>query len=179
MLAGIPKNVKSLGVCLHNPVLDSIVDHLHEMPGTGRTAVNITLFRCASQLLPSGCTCNVATTGSKSFENWIELLDHFFWPADHHAVAALQAPNAPAGADVNIMNSLFAEHLRTTNVVFEIRVTAVYENVAGFHFLRNRLRGRFGGAARGNHEPRDTRRAELRAEVFERSRSNCAFGCHP
>ena len=77
--------------------------------------------------------------GARVLKMGSSCCDGFFGAADHHAVAALQAPDAAAGADIDVMNSFVLEHLRAANVVFEIGIAAVDEDVAGFHLLRLRL----------------------------------------
>ena len=39
-------------------------------------------------------------------ENGIEMLHHVRFAADHHAIAALQTPDAAAGAHIHIMDFL-------------------------------------------------------------------------
>ena len=104
--------------------------------------------------------------------------DGFLGAADHHAVAAFEAPDAAAGADVHVVNAFVAEHLRAADVVFEIGIAAVDEDVAGFHLLGDGLGCGFCRGAGGNHEPGDARGAELGAEVVERRRRDGAFGGH-
>ena len=50
--------------------------------------------------------------------------------ADHHAVAALQAPDAAAGADVDVVDALRREFLGAADVVDVVGVAAVDEDVA-------------------------------------------------
>ncbi len=90
-----------------------------------------------------------------------------FGTAEHHAVAALESPDAAAGADVNVVNAFVAEHLRAADVVFEIGIAAVDEDVAGFHLLRDGLGGGFCRRSRGDHKPGDARGPEFGAEVVE------------
>ena len=45
------------------------------------------------------------TPGSQCFENRIELLHGFFRAANHHAVAAIESPDAAAGADIHVVNA--------------------------------------------------------------------------
>ena len=50
--------------------------------------------------------------------------------ADHHAIAALQSPNAAARANVHIMDSLGGELLGAANIVDIIRIAAIDHDVA-------------------------------------------------
>jgi hypothetical protein len=59
------------------------------------------------------------------------MLDHVVLAADHHAVAALQAPHAAADTDVDVMQLLGRELLRAAQVVVIVGVAAVDDDVAG------------------------------------------------
>src|SRR6185295_19642714 len=50
---GVLEDIESFGIVLHQPVFDSVVDHLDEMPRAGRPAVQIPLFGGPADLLPS------------------------------------------------------------------------------------------------------------------------------
>jgi hypothetical protein len=52
--------------------------------------------------------------------------------ADHHAVTALQAPDAAGSADVDVVQAFFGEGLGAANVVLIVGVAAVDDGVAGF-----------------------------------------------
>ena len=68
--------------------------------------------------------------GAKRFEDGIKSLYGFVRSADHHAVAALQAPDAAAGSDIDVVNAFDFKFLGAANVIFEIRVAAVDNGVA-------------------------------------------------
>ena len=51
---GVLQDVEPLGVGRHQPVLDAVVDHLDEVAGTVRPAVEIALFGGAADLLAPG-----------------------------------------------------------------------------------------------------------------------------
>ena len=53
--------------------------------------------------------------------------------ADHQAVAALQAPDAAAGADIGVVNAARLQLLGAANVVDVIRVAAIDDDVALLH----------------------------------------------
>jgi hypothetical protein len=54
-----------------------------------------------------------------------------FFAADHHAVAALESPDAAAGAYVHVVDALGGEFLGAADVVYVIGIAAVDEDVAG------------------------------------------------
>ena len=60
----------------------------------------------------------------------VEVLYDRLLAADHHAVAALQTPDATARADVDVVDSLGGEFLRAPDVVHVVGVAAVDEDVA-------------------------------------------------
>src|SRR4029077_8955968 len=100
------QNAQSLGVCSHYAILDSIVNHLDEMPGAVWPTVQIAEFGGAVEFLTSRRSRNVARTGRQRLEDRIEALDYLLLAADHHAVAAIQAPDAAARTDVHVVDPL-------------------------------------------------------------------------
>ncbi len=68
--------------------------------------------------------------GRQRREDRIEVLDDLLLAADHHAVAALQAPDAAAGSDVHVVDSLCGKFLRPPDVVDVVGIAAVDEDVA-------------------------------------------------
>ncbi len=68
--------------------------------------------------------------GRQRREDRVEVLDHVGLAADHHAVAALQAPDAAAGADVDVVDALRRQLLGAPDVVDVVGVAAVDEDVA-------------------------------------------------
>ena len=131
---GVLQDAQTLGVGGHDAVFDSVVDHLDEVAGSVRTAMQVALFGGAAQLLASGRARDVAAPGRKRGENGIEVLDHIRFAADHHAIAAFQAPDAAAGANVDVMDFPAREFLGAANVVDVVGVAAVDEDVAGFRW---------------------------------------------
>src|SRR6185295_15207433 len=63
--SGVAQNVESLGVCLHEPVLDAVVNHLDEMTGARRAAMQVALLGRSFLALPAGCARDVARAGRK------------------------------------------------------------------------------------------------------------------
>src|SRR5262249_58897404 len=120
------------------------------MPGTRRTAMNVSLFRGATKFLDARSFRDVANSGSEGLENRIEPLHGFFRAADHHAVAALQTPYAAAGPDIHIVNTLCGAHLRTADIIFEIRVAAVDDCIPSLHEREQGLHSGLGRIARSN-----------------------------
>src|SRR5215467_9797009 len=108
---GVPKDSETLGISGHDAVFDTVVDHLDEMARAIVAAVEIAELSSAIQLLPPRRAGDISHSGRQRAEDWIEMRYHVGLASDHHAVAALQAPYAAAGADVDVMNSLGRELL--------------------------------------------------------------------
>src|SRR3954462_11948398 len=98
---GVAQDTEALGIRGHNSVLDSIVDHLDEVAGAVRTAMQIPTLRGAAGFLAPRRTRDVPNARRQAAENRIETGDHRWLAADHHAVAALESPHSPAGTDIH------------------------------------------------------------------------------
>ena len=59
------------------------------------------------------------------------MLEGVLVAADHHAIAALQPPDAARGADIEIADALLAQHLGVRDIVLEERIAAVDQDVTG------------------------------------------------
>src|SRR5262249_10764488 len=124
---GVAQNTEAFRKSRHHAVLDPVVDHLHEMTAAIRAAVQVTELRRATSLLASGRALTLAGAGRQGPEDRIEMLDHVRLAPDHHAVPALQSPDAAAGSDIHVMDSFGAKLLGSPDVVYVIRVAAVDE----------------------------------------------------
>ena len=102
---GVLQDVETFGIGLHQAIFDAVVDHLDEMPGADRAGVEIALLDAGVASLPPLGARNVAEAGRKRGEDRVEAFDHLLVAADHHAVAALDAPDAAGGADVDVMDA--------------------------------------------------------------------------
>src|SRR5581483_2805325 len=106
--AGISRfqNTHALRIGGHDAVFNAVVDHFDEVTSPIRTAMQITLFGRAVEFFAAGSAWNTADARRQGSENGIQVLNHLEFAADHHAIAAFQAPHPAAGAYVNVMNSL-------------------------------------------------------------------------
>ena len=82
-LGRLRHDLESLGIGLHQPVLDAVVDHLHEVPGPGRADMG------------------VATLRRQGEERRLGHGDRLVGAPDHEAVALGQAPDAAGGAGID------------------------------------------------------------------------------
>src|SRR5262245_44351879 len=127
---GGAKDTQAFGVGGHDPVLDAVVHHLDEVPGAARPAVQISLLGCLADLLSSRRACDVPDAGPEPREDRVEALDDVVLAADHHAVPALQAPDAAARAHVDVVNAFRRELLRPADIVDVVGIAAVDQDVA-------------------------------------------------
>jgi hypothetical protein len=72
--------------------------------------------------------------------------------ADHHAVAAIEAPDAAARADVDIVDALGFQFLRAPDVVDAIGIAAVDQDVAGLE-MGQQVGDALVDHARRHHQP--------------------------
>src|SRR5215475_11287203 len=86
------QNAHTFGVGSHQSVLDAVMDHLDEMAGAVRSAMQVTLFSSAAKLFPAGSARHVAGPGREGGENRIEMSNYLGVAANHHAIATLQTP---------------------------------------------------------------------------------------
>ena len=103
---GVFQNVEAFGVGGHQAVFDAVVNHLDEMACAGRAAMEIALFGGAAGFFAAGSAIDIAAAGRERFEDGIEMLDDVSFAANHLAVAALESPDAAAGADIHVVNAL-------------------------------------------------------------------------
>src|SRR4051794_23414883 len=132
---GILQYIKALRIGLHQAVFDAVVNHLDKMSGANRAGVNIALFDAGIAPLAPGRAWNIAHPRRQRRKDRIEPVDHRLVAADHHAVTALDAPDASAGANVKVMDAFFVERLAAANVVLPKSVAAVDDDVAGLQQL--------------------------------------------
>src|SRR5262249_41952845 len=109
-------------------------------------------------------------------EDRIEPVDDGLVAADHHAIAALDAPDAAGGADIEIMDSALPELPAAADVVLPKGVAAIDDDVALLHQLRQRLDRLLGDPARRQHHPGRARLLELLGEILQRIRASRAVG---
>ncbi len=128
---GAAQNAQTFRVGGHQAVLDAVVNHLDEMAGAVRAAVQIPLLGGAVDFSRPGVRGNVAGARRQRCEDRIQMPDDIVFAADHHAVAALQSPDAAAGSDIHVVDPLRRQFFRAADIVHVIRIAAVDQNVAG------------------------------------------------
>ena len=169
LLVGAAHDIEALGVGLHDAVLDTVVHNLDEVTGPRRTAVEITFFGRAARVGfdASRGTLDIAHSRGERLEDRIEMLNGVLLTADHHAVTALDAPDATARADVDVVNALLGQSSGATDVVFVVLVAAGDDHVAFVEMFGDGVDRVLGGVATRNHDPDGPRCAYLADHVFE------------
>jgi hypothetical protein len=162
------QNAEPLRIGRHQPVLDAVVDHLDEMTRPTWSAMQVAGFGGAGRgPLPSRRTRDIADTWGEGFEDRIQTLNRRFRPSDHHAVATFKTPDAAAGANVNVMNSLGSYFPGAPYVVDVIGIAAIDQNVSRFH-ERQQVADRFVYDRRGHHQPDRSGLFEFFHEIRQR-----------
>src|ERR1700759_979935 len=114
---GVLEDVEAFGIGLHQAIFDAVVDHLDEMPGADGAGMDVALLDAGIAALTSVGARDVADARRKTCEDRIEPVDDGLVAADHHAIAALDAPDAAGGADIDIVDAALLELLATPAVV--------------------------------------------------------------
>src|SRR6476646_2260686 len=136
------QNADPLRISGHDAVLDPVVHHLDEVPGTVCAAVQITELGSAADLLAPGGARDVSDPGRQRLEDRVETPYGSLWSPDHHAIAPLQAPDAAAGTNIHIVDVFGRELVGAPDVVDVVGVAAVDKDVAALevrHDVGNRV----------------------------------------
>ena len=70
--------------------------------------------------------------------------DSFVRSSDHHAITAVNTPDAAAGSDIDVVDALAFQFAGAAHVILEVGIAAVDDCVACLHVLRECLHGLFG-----------------------------------
>ena len=100
------QDVQALGVGGHQAVLDAVVDHLDEVAGAAGAAVQVALLGGAAGRLAARRAGAAPMPGASAAKIGSSRRTGAPLAADHQAVAALEAPDAAAGAHVQVVDAL-------------------------------------------------------------------------
>src|SRR5205823_647368 len=134
--------------------------------------VKITFLGGAGGFFAARSARDVAAAGGERLENWIEVLDDFFFAANHLAVAAIKAPDAATGANVAIVNTFRAEFFGTANIVNVIGIAAVDDDVVLFK-LGDEIVESCVDNSRGDHQPDGAWLCEFFHKIVKRAGGGC------
>src|ERR1700683_3780531 len=99
--------------------------HLDEVPGAGRTGMNVASLGAGIAFLPARCARNITEPGSERGEDRIEVIHSCLRAADHHAIAALDTPDAAGRAAIDVVNALLGQLFGAADVVLVERIAAI------------------------------------------------------
>src|SRR6185369_16906423 len=162
------QHTHTLSVRGHDSVLDSVVDHLHEMAGAVRTTMEIALIGSSCALSSSRRRRDITDSRREGREDWIEMSNHLRLAANHHAVASLQPPHTATRANVDVMNALRRQFFGAPNVVDVIRIPTVDENVFCIEQWQKIFDSLTHYGSR-NHQPDHTRRIKSLYKIRQRA----------
>src|SRR5262250_2063300 len=100
------------------------------MSGADGTCMDVALLDTQVAAAPAGRSRNVAHARREAREDRIEPIDHGRLAADHHAIAALDAPDAAGGPDIEIVDAALLQRLAAAHVVLPEGVAAIDDDVA-------------------------------------------------
>ena len=105
------------------------MDHLNEVPGAVGSAAQIAKLRCTTKFFASRRSLNVTETGRQGSKDGIEMFHNCKLRANHHAIAALQAPDAAARSNIHIVNLLWSKLFGAPDIIHIIGISAIDEDV--------------------------------------------------
>ena len=170
----ILENVHALGERGHDPVLDAVVDHLHEVAGPRRAAVQVAELFGRVVAAASRRALDVTLARRDGLEDRLDPIERLVGAADHETVPPLETEHAAASTGIHVMDALRLEFGGTANVVAVVGVAAVDDDVAGLEHLGH-LVDDVARETRGDHEPDRARSLELARHVGERLRTRRAL----
>ncbi len=164
---GVAQDIHPFRVRGHEPVLDPVVNHLHEMARAVRTTMQVAMLcRAARDLFTPGRPRRRIERRRERRENRIEMLDNAGLAADHLAEATFQSPDAAARARIDVMDPLGHERPGAVDVIDVIGVPAVDDDVALLEPARQIL-DCMRDDSRRHHHPGGAGLPELRGEIVE------------
>src|SRR6516162_5371384 len=176
-LGGALQDVQSLRIGLHHSVFDAVVDHLDEMAGAMRPAIEIAARGGAP--LAAGGGRDLVFARRKRGEDRVEAFRHGALAADHQTKAALEAEDAAAGADVDIMDAVAAQYRGARDVVLIEGVATIDDDVVAPQQFRELGNRRFGRRAGRHHDPDHARQREPLHEGVEARHRRQPLGGKP
>ena len=153
----VAQDVEALGVGLHQSVLDAVMHHLDEVPGAGRSGVNVAALGAGIALLAARRAGDIAEPRRERREDRIEVIHGLLWAADHHAIAALDTPDAAGRAAIDVANALLGQFLGAADVVLVEGIAAIDDDVVRLQQAAEMLDRFFGDPAGWQHHPNGAR----------------------
>ena len=98
----MPQDIEPLRKGLHHPVLDAVVNHFDEVARPTRTRMDIAMLGTLVATLGTGVRATEPSPGDRAEKIGSSRSTTTGFSADHHAIAAFQAPHPTAGPDIQI-----------------------------------------------------------------------------
>ena len=137
------------------------------MPGAIGTAMEIALFGGAARFFAAARSRDGADAGSQGCKDRVETVHDVILAADHHAIAALESPDAAAGANIDIVDLLRRQFLGAADVVDIVGIAAVDDDVTGIK-QRHKAGDRLIDHGGRHHQPDCAGLIELLHKIGER-----------
>src|SRR5438270_907900 len=77
------QNTDTFRIGGHDSILDPVMDHLHEMAGAVRSAMEVTLFGRPAKFVAAGGARHLTTARRERGKNRVETLNYFYLAANH------------------------------------------------------------------------------------------------
>ena len=177
---GCIDDAEALGVGGHDAVLDPVVDHLDEVPCTGRAAVEPPLLGRRRVTCATRRSRGRVHARRQVRKHRCQQVDGASGATDHEAVAALLAPDPTAGPGIDPLDAFGRDFRGSTQIIVVVRVPAVDDHVA---FLKERhkvIEHRVDDACR-HHQPdgsRCTKPSDEGGQVIEAGRTASHEACN-
>ena len=163
------EDVETFGIGLHQTVFDAVVDHLDEVARTDRAGMDVAALGAGiGDLLAARRARDVAGARRQDIEDGIDGVDGFLVAAHHHAVTALEAPDAAGCPDVDVVDAFRLQLFGASYVVLVEAVATVDDDVALAEELAQDVDRLARDLAGRQHHPDDARRfRELAYKIFQ------------
>src|SRR5215210_9365884 len=149
VVTGLLEDLEPLGVGLEHPVLDAVVDHLREVPGT--------------RVPEKG----VSVLGREGREGRLDVLESIGVAPDHRAVAHVVAPDTPRHSGVEPPQARVPDLPGPRQGVPEVGVGPVHDNIALLRQLHELVDHIVGHVPGGEHGPEHPGRLLHRHELLD------------
>jgi hypothetical protein len=129
--------------------------------------MEVAILGSAAHLLASGRALDIAASRRQGLQNRVEALDGGVRAANHHAVAARDAPHAAARPHVHVVDALGLEPMGATHIVLEHGIATIDDDVVGPHQSGQRADRVLSDLPTRQHHPCRARRFEFAHSVLE------------
>src|SRR6478752_2666170 len=103
--------------------------HLDEVPGAGRPGVDVAALGAGIAALAARGACDIAEPRRERRKDRIEAIHSRLLAADHHAIAAVDPPDAAGGAAIDVTNTFLGKRFGAADVVFVEGIAAVDDDI--------------------------------------------------